>query len=333
MERMHCDVRANRARAARRGSRGAISSSVHSPFEGCQRGFTIGLAVARVAGCCYLWRDVDWLEHDGVRPDSLPAWARDGEVVGGVELHRDGVVLSEGSDRAALPWSQILAVTRVDGALYVCAARRPPRPPWFVVADDVAAGRIERALEERRGARESYRGAAPERREALSPDEVRRRVLLREDLPGAIEVPLGIPKPKALHHALIGAVFGGGFGLQIGAEAESWPVAAVAALMTTAAFGGGMHFALWRRWSKRPRVLVMTPDAFVAGLDGGQVRAHPWSAIVGFRRGVHFGKDALAVIDGDGSLLARVEARLFGVPLDLLIALAEAYRERVGSER
>lgn len=250
--------------------------------------------------------------------------------MGDVVLHRDGVVLSEGSARAALPWSGILAVTRVDGVLYVCAARRPPRPPWFVVSDEVAARRIERALEERRGAREGYRGAAHDRRETLSPEQVRRRVLARIDVPGAIEVPLGIPKPKALHHALIGAIFGGGFGLQIGAETESWAVVAVAALATTAAFGGGLHFALWRRWSKRPRVLVMTPDAFVAGLDGGHVRAHPWRSIVRFRRGVHFGKDALEVIDGDGSLLARVEARLFGVPLDLLIALAEAYRERVG---
>lgn len=314
---------------ASRACRAADSLSVTRSIVGSA--WLLG-AVARARGVRYGAREVEWLAQDGVREDELEPWAREpAELLeDAVRIVARGIVVRSSSRWSAIPWEQVLAVARADGQGFVLVPRRPPAPPWFVVSPAIA-DRIAASVAERRAARASgYRGSRA-RAPAPPPEEIRRRVLGRDDVPGAIEVPLGIPRPSLAGPSAVGGVFGATMALQV---AVDWGViaAGITGLAAALLFGGGLHFAMWRRYARRPRILVMTPDAYVAGLDGDAVRAIPWHRVAAFREASVADRPAIEVVDRDGDVVARTEARLFGIDRGVLIALAEAYRARATSE-
>lgn len=281
---------------------------------------------------------MEWLAYDEVPLDALPDWARgQGEVLDGgpydVRVRPEGLVL-EAPGRGvgtALRWDEVLVPIRLDDPrrLLIAAARKPPRPPWLELGgSDVA--KIERVLRARLEAvdHRSYREHR-RARVAMPPDEVLTQVLARRPLPGAVEIPAATP--GVLRSVLTGAGVGGllgSSGLIYG------PLGFVTATAMGALSGAGLFGGVeLLRQREAGRVLVLTPDAFVGGLDGQSVRAVPRFRVGRFAEGVgEGGEPALEVFGADGELLARVAARYFGRPLDVIVAVAEAYRRRASTE-
>lgn len=281
---------------------------------------------------------MEWLAYDEVPLDALPDWARSSrEVLDGrpyqVQVLAEGLVLKRLRSRlaTALRWDEVLAPIRLDEPrrLLIAAARKPPRPPWFELGgEDVAA--IERVLRTRLEAsdfasyREHRRGAP-----SMPPDEVLTNVLERRPLPGAVEIPA--PGPDIVRGMLAGAGIGGMMGIS---GLMYGPLGFVTAAAMGAISGAGLIGAFeLLRTRETGRVLVLTPDAFVGGLDGRSVRAVPWFRVGRFAEGVDdTGEPALEVFGPTGALLARVRARFFGAPLDVIVAVAEAYRRRATRE-
>lgn len=276
---------------------------------------------------------MDWLAHDEVDRSALPAWARadaparDGKPYD-VRVFGEGLVLSRGRRHSAVRWDEILVPVRLEDPrrLLVATPRRPPRAPWFELGG-LDVSELDRAVHARLEAID-HRGYR-QRRRAVEPmpiDQVLTAVLGRQPLPGAVEIPPAMP--GVMKSGAIGATVGGGtlgfYGMLFG------PTGMLAAAGVGAVGGGllmgGIELAR-RRAAKR--VLVLTPDGFVGGLDGNDVRAIPWDRIGRFAAGVDpLGNDALEVLDVDDRRLARVIARYFGSPLDVIVSVAEAYRRR-----
>lgn len=280
---------------------------------------------------------VEWLEHDEVDLAALPPWASgaderlDGQPYE-VAVLAEGIVLRRGRLAAAVRWDEILVPIALEDPrrLLIAAPRRPPHVPWFELAGrDVE--RIERAVRARlealdhHGYRERRR-----RRPMIPPDEVLTQVLARRPLPGAVEIPAATP--SVLRSALLGGTIGGltvGFyGLMVG-------TAGAMVGLGLGVVGGAGLMGVVEAVKKRTvgRVLVLTPDGFVGGLDGQSLRAVPWLRVSRFATGVDDqGRDALEVFGVDQELVARVAARWFGAPLDVIVAVAEAYRTRASRE-
>ncbi len=276
---------------------------------------------------------MEWLSHDEVDRGELPAWAQQkGESLDGrpyqVVVHAEGMVLLRGRTASVLRWEDILVPIRLDEPrrLLVATARRAPRPPWFELGGiDVA--RVERIVRERLdavdhgGYRERKRRSDP-----MPPDVVLTKVLERAPLPGAVEIPAATP--SAWRRAALGASIGGavlgGYGLILG------PAGAAAGAGLGASLGAALMAGIETlRKHTALRVLVLTPDAFVGGLDGQSVRAVPWFRVGRFAEGVdESGESALEVFGAQNELIERVAARYFGKPLDVIVAVAEAYRRR-----
>jgi hypothetical protein len=280
-------------------------------------------------------RSMRWLEHDVAEDDALPDWAKGGEVLpdGAGRACAEGLVLrTESVGSSVVPWDQLLAIARDKKRAYVLAPRRPPSPPWLEVSHR-AADRIEKISDGRVSSR-GYRDAPTAPRERMQPEEILRRVIARDDVPGAIEVPFKTPKKFPVVLEVIATVPTGlaaaVYGLVI---TDSYVFGAIAGgACVTFAAGLVAHQRYRAAKAKTRRVLVMTPDAYVGGLDGGQVRAISWDDIEGFRRGKREGKPALVVVGAHDKVLARVPAVYFDIDLDVLLALAEAYRERARRE-
>lgn len=280
---------------------------------------------------------MEWLEHDEVDVAALPAWASgssaplDGQPFD-VSVLSEGIVLRRGRIASAVRWDEMLVPIRLEAPprLLISAPRRPPRAPWFEIAGrDVE--RIERALRARlealdhHGYRERRR-----RRPTMPPDEVLSEVLARRPLPGAVEIPAATP--SVLRSAALGGTVGGltvGFyGLMVG-------TAGALIGLGVGLLGGAAMMGLVESIKKRTvgRVLVLTPDGFVGGLDGQSLRAVPWLRVSRFSTGVDDqGRDALEVFGVEQELVARVAARWFGAPLDVIVAVAEAYRTRASRD-
>ena len=276
---------------------------------------------------------VDWISHDEQAPDALPDWAHaTGEVLDGkpyrVTLLVEGIVLERGGRRSALRWDEVLVPIRVDDPrrLLIAANREPPRSPWFELRG-VDVPRIERELRLRlesvdhRGYRERRRS-----RKTMPADEVLTEVLDRRPLPGAVEIPRATPSVirSAFTGGSVGAAALGFYGLLFGPGGMI--VGGGVGAVGGAALMGGVEAVRRRRAG---RVLVLTPDAFVGGLDGKSIRAGPWFRVGRFVDGVDpHGESALEVYSPDDELVARAAARYFGQPLDVIVAVAEAYRRR-----
>ncbi len=276
---------------------------------------------------------VEWLAHDEVEPAALPDWAqRDAAAMDGrpfkVRVFAEGVVLRRGRKASAVRWEEILVpIALTDpGRLLLAAPRRPPRPPWFELAG-ADVDEIQKVVRTRLDAIE-HRGYRDRRRrrDPLPPDEVLTQVLARRELPGAVEIPAATP--SVMRSSLIGAAVGaaalGLYGLAFG------PVGLLVAGGVGALGGGGVVGGVeLLRKKTTGRVLVLTPDAFVGGLDGQSVRAVDWSRVSRFTEGfTDHGAPALEVFGVDSTRLARTEARFFGASLDVIVAVAEAYRRR-----
>ena len=281
---------------------------------------------------------MDWLEYDEVPLAELPDWAQgEDEVLDGkpyaIRVCQEGLAFVRGRKASAVRWADVLVPVKLDypARLLVSAARKPPRAPWF----DVGGGdveKVERVLRTRLEALE-HRGYRQRRHRGtprMPAEQVLSAVLGFEPLPGAVEIPVATPsltKSSAIG-AGVGAFTFGLYGLALGPVGIA--VAAGVGAVSGGAFMGGLE--LMRKRSAR-RVLVLTPDAFVAGLDGKQVRAVPWDQVGKFSSGLDIsGVDALEVFNRDHEVIARVAAHFFGAPLDVIIAVAEAYRERASAD-
>lgn len=280
---------------------------------------------------------MEWLAHDEVPLDALPDWARgEGEVLDGrpydVLVRPEGLVLTRGKLATALRWDEVLVPIRLEDPrrLLIATARRPPHAPWLELGgNDVA--KIERVLRARLDAvdHRTYRERR-RTRAVMPPDEVLTQVLEHRPLPGAVEIPAA--SPSLMRSALTGASIGGGilglYGFAFGTL--GFLVAGTAGALTGAGLLSGVELLRRRDGG---RVLVLTPDGFVGGLDGTSVRAVPWFRVGRFAEGVDdTGATALEVFGPANELIARVASRFFGRPLDVIVAVAEAYRRRASDE-
>lgn len=268
---------------------------------------------------------MEWLEHDCVSVSRLPKWAQEAEpALDGrpyrLAIEPAGLVLLRGRRASALPWEEVLVVVTLSDPerVLIAAPRRPPRPPWFEVEGPDVEVITERVRARVVGARLPGYRRAP-RTTRMDVDDVLAAVLARRPIPGAVEIPAA-------------------------SEAGGWVSTVGISVATSAAYGSllgvrgllvGMSIGVLAsaavlavRWKPAWRVLVLTPDAYIAGLDGGQVRAVPWARVGAFRVGSREGGPSLEVVGRHGELVATVPARRFGAPLEVIAKVAEAYRER-----
>jgi hypothetical protein len=266
--------------------------------------------------------------------------------------------------KSLAPWGAVLGALALPAdkpkQLYVLVPRRPPAPPWFAVTQDAlpadlqelgldgVAQRIE--LRARQGTYRDHAGLGP----TLQPSELLARVLGHDDVPGALEVPVG-HGPGAGFNRFLAAAAGGAAGGATALVASLTMVPSLAGilagagLLVGAASPAGWHM-LQRRMRNKPRVLVLAPDGCVIGFPAG-VRSFSWDEIQGFgetqaalpgrlrplyphlevtlREG---GVPADAAAGSAAPIKARRRGRLaaawFGAPLPLIIRVAEAYRVR-----
>jgi hypothetical protein len=278
-----------------------------------------------------------WIELDGA-PAERGAQP-------GVRLDSGGLEQVVRGRRTRARWQDVLGVAQIDGRVYVLVPRRPPAPPWIEIDPRTlapSAGSPRTAADvtdelRRRTQATGYRGATGTARTLLAPAELLARVKAREQIPGAVEVP--VPSSDSLRHRTLEPLVGGaGAGTTalavhpllaelVGAQYVTMAAAGVA-------LGTGLAIVTWRalrRPAPRPRVLVLCPDGCVVGFQDG-VRALPWSAIERVESGIGAGPDAgpALVFRGVGhrAPLGFVEARWMDAPLQLVVSVAETYRAR-----
>ncbi len=286
---------------------------------------------------------MDWIEHDQVRFRPSDGDPTDGRTGARVDLDEHGVSVIERGLLSSAPWESVLGVALVPtGAperAYVLVPRKPPLPPWFEVVPAMlppalaaeGLGGLAHAISGRirRG---GYRQAAP--RPRLSTDELARRAFAHEEIRGALVVPIGrgpIDAGSRLAGHVAGAAGGGISTVYFGAVAAV-PLWALAVLGASGIAGGLLLPALVRKRAKG-RVLLLAPDGCVVGLPTG-VRAFGWSEVQRFAAGQDWtprvaSVSCLEVWCTDGSLAGRVDAAWFTRPLELIVAIAEAYRRRI----
>lgn len=243
--------------------------------------------------------------------------------------------------RVRAGWAEVLGIARVGSTVYVLAPRRPPHPPWMEIdAPSVGRDADELASELReRSERAGYREARIERA-LLAPTELLSRVIARDDVAGAVEVPVTFAAPVARHEAwfaMLGAAAGLGIGVMVwlaigverAGELASYPIIAlaIAGLM----LGVKLSRAIGPGRVERPRVMVLAPDGIVASLDG-KVRALRWDRIERIDRAVEADRagdveDRVRVITKKGKT-HRIDVRWLDAPIELVVAVGEAYRKR-----
>ncbi|NOY92943.1 MAG: hypothetical protein GXP55_17300 [Deltaproteobacteria bacterium] len=260
------------------------------------------------------------------------------------ELHIEGNVLA---------LSEILGVAE-HGAprrrrLVVLTSREPPAPPWFELTPSMLEPSVEipdletlaRTLRSRLESQSYRRGRLA--RVRLERDELETAVLAREELPGALSVPVGRgPRDPVSRVAEPLSAMSGGTTVAVLSFSLAWPHAPPGAIIASGAVGAlvatGVMYLVARRGRRRrqrTRVLVLCPDGCVIGLPSG-VRTFHWSELGPFsisvdRHGRFRRRRGLRVVDPDGELLGTLDASWFAQNLTLIVAVANAYRERVGS--
>ena len=247
-------------------------------------------------------------------------------------------------------WDQVLGVVALPTAAprraYLLLPRQPPAPPWVELgprelpegfsADAAGLAGFARQVRER-SAHRDYRAGA--RGPPLAPDALMERVLAREDVPGALAVPVGAGPGGWWRRSLdliAGGSAGGLFGLYAGMLSGN-PAVALSVAAAGAAAGATLPVAAsksvgFRRRNRRPRVLVLAPDGCVVGLPTGP-RPFAWPTIAAFRAGEHqlpgrAARPCLEVELAGGHVAGRIDATWFGDPLELIVSVAEAYRKR-----
>ena len=289
--------------------------------------------------------NTDWIEESGARGEAA------GKGSGKLELGSRGLVWRGPEGEAKAPWSALLGVVLLPRdapeVAYVMVPRRPPMPPWLEVGREGLPGELGEggfaALRDLIRQRSQQRGYREVRHVHVGrdPAQLRADVLARREIPGSLEVPVGpgpLTERRLFKRSVGGALAGALGGVMI--HPDPFTIVAVAFL------GGALPTLLGRR-ARRPRlrltgrpkhrVLVLTPEGAVVGLPDG-VRAFSWTELQRFERGRYefraFGdvreeRDCLAVVERSGRVIGRIDAAWFDAPLDLIVAVAEAYRERI----
>ncbi len=276
----------------------------------------------------------------------MSGWIRETPVkgpTGGLTLTPEGIVANEDFKRLDVRWDQVFGVALMpEGAptkAFVLVPRQPPAPPWIEVRPaelpedapdlETLATRIRGRVEQ-----SGYRDRGLQR-PMLPPDQLMAKVLAREDVPGALEIPVGAGPGGWWRRGvdlLASGSAGGLLGLYGGALTGSAMLAVVIA-GAGATVGAALPLAFARNWrslrsrSKRPRVLVLAPDGCVVGLPTGP-EAFAWSDIGGFHEAVEGRGRRLEVRRRDGSIAGSIDAAWFGAPLELITAVAQAYLKR-----
>ena len=294
-----------------------------------------------------------WLEHDQVRVDRLPEWARAAAAAmvraprPVVTIAREGIVALERQGAVTARWDEVLGVTIVGDRGHVFVGRRPPLPPWIALeaghlAGDAAALGVAETIRtiRQRTAGTSYRDHQSTAL-SISFEEAVSRIRARAPVPGALEIPPSFgPGREAIHarrrfSALLALGGGGGMGAYVGffltmPLAATLGTAGVVALTAAAALcgGGGMYVIddFYRRKTQR-RALALMPHGGMIGLPSG-VYPFRWSEVEGF--------ESVPADDGRRALRVRgprwsretLDETWFEAPIDLVVAAAEAYRTR-----
>lgn len=271
--------------------------------------------------------------------EETPARGRDARV----ELTPEGIAAVQEGRRLVARWDQVFGValmpTDAPTRAFVLVPREPPRPPWIEVSpqnlpEDVPDLPTLEARVRARVEQSGYRDRGLQR-PMLPPDQLMQRVLAREDVPGALEIPVGAGPGGWWRRGidlLAAGSAGGLLGLYGGALTGS-ALLAVAVAGAGAAIGASLPVAFARNWrslsrrSRRPRVLVLAPDGCVVGLPTGP-EAFAWTEIGEFRASGAGGDLRLEVRRRGGELAGSIDAAWFGAPIALITAVAQAYLSR-----
>ena len=296
-----------------------------------------------------------WIEADvvGIAAEALPEWARAAvPAERGVVLARDGIVLRDRRGRvSAATWGRVFGVVQHameplrEQRVLVLVPREPPAPPWLELSvydlpsaiDGLPA--LADAIRQRLAQGGSYRGREPGA-PRLTAAELLERARTRAAIPGAVQVPVASQRHGVLDTRLGQvAVFGGSAGAMsayfAAAAGAAGPLMLGIGVAGAAAAGLLTELGGWyarRERARTPlRVLLLAPDGCVCGFAEG-VAALSWPEVAEFREepGTS-GAPALAVRDHDGRLRGTIDAFWFGEPLDLIVAVAEAYRKRAAA--
>jgi hypothetical protein len=282
-------------------------------------------------------------------------WIEEREAAGGavgVRFDARGLVATLGTRTVDARWEQVFGVALVPEVqprrAFVLVPRRPPEPPWVEIVpkdlpEELRAEGLEglaRSVRERMAQR-GYRSGGPTR-PLLEPAALMQRVLARDEVPGALEVPVGAGPGgwwRRFLDVFAGGSAGGLAGLYAGAFSGS-PIVALAVASAGAALGASVPVALstsfesLRARRRRPRVLVLAPDGCVVGLPSGP-EVFAWPNVARFAAEEHPppGRESplrpcLAVHLSDGSVAGTIDGAWFAEPLPLIVAVAEAYRGR-----
>ena len=224
-------------------------------------------------------------------------------------------------------WSQVFGALRLDSQVYVLLARRPPDPPWIALSPrDLPEGvtmdglvDIVRLRIAQTGYRDDARSRTP-----LKLNELTRQVLSGEQVPGALEVPIGSGPHGRTHKGFVWAF--------VGAGSVALGLAAGVAAGALAFSLGAVPLMLKKRPKVGGRVLVLAPDGCVIGLPAGPA-AFLWPDVGGFVLGAtrrhNRSVPCLRIENREGELIGSLEGSWFGAPLRLIVGVAEAYRTRL----
>lgn len=267
--------------------------------------------------------------------------ASDAQRAQRVTLDEAGIVFDDGDLVIRSSWRQVFGVAVSGGAAYLLMPRRPPAPPWVVVRrqnlpDEVSEVDAFAEHVRLRIGRTSYRGGGPQR-PLLPPAELLERVLRRQEVPGALEIPVGAG-PSGWWRRGVDVLTSGTAGALAGMYAGTFLSGGILPLVVA---GCGIAGAItpvfvadsWRTLRKNassPRVMVLAPDGCVVGLPSGPA-AFAWSDVGAFSnaKSEATNRQELSVVSGEGEPIGSIDAAWFGEPLDLIVAVAEAYRRRV----
>ena len=272
---------------------------------------------------------------------------KDAKAPRGVSLTPEGIVAFDGRNELEARWDQVFGVALMPPAApkaaYVLVPRPPPSPPWIAIEpanlpEDVPDLQTLAERVTTRVAQSGYRDRGPQR-PLIPPSQLMEKVLDRQDVPGALEIPVGAGPGgwwrRGLDLLAAGSA-GGLLGLYGGALTGS-PLVAVLVAGAGAAAGASLPVAFARNWRSlrgrrsRPRVLVLAPDGCVVGLPTGP-EAFAWDELGGFREAHQevnqTSRRCLEVRRRDGTLAGAIDAAWFGAPLPLIVAVADAYAKR-----